>query len=44
VVYVIFNAEPTAQIAGSAWLAAGVIVLVMLRMRGQRAPLAGEDL
>ncbi len=27
VVYVIFNAEPTAQIASSAWPAAGVIVL-----------------
>jgi len=38
------NAEPTAQIAGSAWLAADIIVLVMLRMRGQRAPLPAEDL
>jgi len=40
--YVLFNAETMAQIAGSVWLTLGVIVLVMLKMRGQRATLPAE--
>jgi len=41
--YVLFNAEAMAQIAGSVWLTTGIIVLVMFKMRGQRATVPAQD-
>ena len=39
IAYVLINAQANAQIAGTAWLAAGVVILLTLKLSGRPAAL-----
>jgi amino acid transporter len=42
--YVLVNAEPLAKIAGSVWLGVGVVVLTILKLRGEPVALPADAL
>jgi amino acid transporter len=44
IAYVLFNAEHNAQIAGLAWLAVGVVILLTLKLSGRPAALIEQEI
>jgi hypothetical protein len=43
IAFVLYNADPMAKIAGSIWLALGVVVLVVLKLKGKSTALPVDE-